>query len=256
MLSKNRIKFLHSLKLKKYRDLHSQFLAEGTKLVMDLLESNYKVLEIFAVKGWIHDHAEKLKSIKIPWTEVTEEEIARMTNLSTSSPVSALCSIPERKTTTGDPGTELILALDEIKDPGNLGTIIRIADWFGIRNIICSHGSVDLYNPKVVQSTMGSIARVHVMYTSLPEILSKLDPTVKVYGTFLTGKNIYQADLGNKGIIILGNESAGISREVKKFVTDEIYIPSFDLTGHAESLNVSMAAAVVCSEFRRRTINE
>jgi len=256
MLSKNQIKFIHSLKLKKYRDLHSQFMAEGTKLVMDLVESNYHVKEVFAVKEWIVEHAERLRAVGIILTEVTDEELSRITALSSPSPVSALCSIPEREAIITVPRQGLTLALDEIKDPGNLGTIIRIADWFGIRNIICSHGSVDLYNPKVVQSTMGSIARVNVIYTSLPEILSNLEPNVKVYGTFLTGENIYKADLENDGIIILGNESAGISLEVKQFVTDKIYIPSFDVTGHAESLNVSMAAAVVCSEFRRRTITE
>ena len=258
MLSRNQVKYIQSLTLKKQREKQRQFIAEGSKLVLDLLESDHHICEIYATSEWIGKYSSSFHSGKILPTSVTEDELSRVTALSTPAPVLAIVSIPE---TSIDPGsfTEgLILALDEIRDPGNLGTIIRIADWFGIRAVICSATTVDLYNPKVVQATMGSIARVPVHYTDLPGFLSGLAASVNIYGSFLEGENIYTMDLSNKGIIIIGNESKGITGSVAKYVTDKLYIPSFparnESFAHAESLNASVATAILCSEFKRRKL--
>lgn len=180
----------------------------------------------------------------------------RITALSSPSPALAIAEIPATPILPVAAINDLVLVLDDIKDQGNLGTIIRIADWFGIETVICSENTVDLYNPKVIQATMGSVTRVRVAYFNLPEFLSSMDPAIKIYGTFPEGENIYSIPLDPKGIILIGSESTGISPEVAYKVTDKISIPSYSpATGrkdHAESLNASIAAAIVCSEFRRR----
>jgi RNA methyltransferase, TrmH family len=255
MLSKSNVSFINSLKIKKYRENHQQFIAEGSKLVLDLLQSSYNVKEIFALQTWIEE-----KSLILPG-DITVHvigagEMSRITSLSTPSPVLAVVAIPENKADLLKIGEKLILVLDDIRDPGNLGTILRIADWFGIKTVICSETTVDLYNPKVVQASMGSITRVQVVYSGLEVFFTSRPVSVPVYGTFLTGKSIYCMNLDDKGILIFGNEANGISKEVEKFVTDRIFIPSFasqgDSAGKAESLNASVAAAIVCSEFRRQ----
>ena len=189
---------------------------------------------------------------------MTEDELSMITALTTPSPAFAIVSIPDTALEPGSFNRKLILALDDIRDPGNLGTIIRIADWFGISAVICSETTVDLYNPKVVQATMGSIARVPVHYTNLAGFLSGLPASLNIYGSFLEGENIYTMDLNNEGIIIIGNESKGISGSVAKFVTDKLHIPSFAAgkgpAAQAESLNASVATAILCSEFKRRNI--
>jgi TrmH family RNA methyltransferase len=258
MLSRNQVKYINSLKLKKQREIQKQFIAEGSKMVLDLLDSDHKVCEIFATREWIDLHTSLIHSKKILPTTVTEEELSRITALTTYSPVLSIVSIPETVFESGSFNGKLILALDEIRDPGNLGTIIRISDWFGINAVICSEATVDLYNPKVVQATMGSIARVPVHYMNLMGLLSGLPESLKIYGSFLEGENIYAKDLHNEGVIIIGNESKGISASIAKFVTDKLHIPSFSAGGgsatHAESLNASVATAILCSEFKRRII--
>jgi RNA methyltransferase, TrmH family len=258
MLSRNQIKYISALKLKKQRESHRQFIAEGSKLVLDLIDSDYTVTEIFATREWIDLNAVSFHSVKIISTEVTEDELSRITALTTPSPVLAIVSIPEEKTDPASFTDKLILILDEIRDPGNLGTIIRIADWFGINAVICSETTVDLFNPKVVQATMGSIARVPVHYTDLVVFLSALPSSFKIYGSFLEGENIYKKKLYSTGVIIIGNESKGISGSVAQFITDKLHIPSFPLgkngSSQAESLNASVATAILCSEFKRRTI--
>jgi RNA methyltransferase, TrmH family len=258
MLSRNQVRHINSLKLKKQREKHLQFIAEGSKLVLDLLESDYRICEIFATGDWIESHASGFPSGNLILTTVTDDELSRVTALTTPGQVLAIVSIPEAKINPGSLAGTLTLVLDDIRDPGNLGTIIRIADWFGINAVICSETTVDLYNPKVVQATMGSIARVPVYYTNLADFLSGLPSSLNIYGSFLEGGNIYDMALESHGIIIIGNESKGISDDVAKFVTNRVHIPSFS-TGkgsapHAESLNASVAAAVLCSEFKRRTI--
>jgi RNA methyltransferase, TrmH family len=257
MLSKSQVKYIHSLKLKKFREIHKQFIAEGDKLVKDLVNSLYHIDSIYAAKEWIMENRELIASGKIRITEIMSSELERITALSTASPVLAVVDIPGNDVTNISLSKGLTLLIDDIKDPGNLGTIIRIADWFGISRVICSEDTVDLYNPKTIQATMGSVARVKVSYTDLVRLLKQTAPGAKIYGTFLEGENIYEKDLDPAGMIIIGNESKGISSQVAHFVTDRLFIPAFrsgeNHESHAESLNASIAAAIVCSEFRRRT---
>ncbi len=232
------------------------FIAEGSKLVLDLLSGHFAVHELFVIYAKTDDIRAKLYGSKAMITEVTEAEMSRITALSSPSPVLA---VMEMAKTTSPPVVspdKLVLALDDIRDPGNMGTIIRVADWFGISTVICSETCVDLYNPKVVQATMGSVARVRVISTDLPAWLSGLPAGIRIYGTFAEGENMYEKDLQQSGIIIIGNEAKGISAAVADFVTDKIAIPAFPVSGsgHAESLNASVATAVICAEFRRRSL--
>jgi len=248
MLSKNQIKFINSLKLKKFRDEHNLFIAEGTKIVPELINSSIKVNEVYTT---IENH---LLPQSVKTTVIKTAELERISSLTSPNQMLAVCEIPDYAI-ENDYSTKLTLALDEIKDPGNLGTIIRIADWFGIDTIICSNHTTDAYNPKVIQSTMGSIARVKVIYTELPVFIAKESAKkTAVYGALLEGDNIYQQQKTN-GIIVIGNESQGISEEVKKLIKHKIKIPSFShlktTEGSAESLNAAVATAIICSEFRR-----
>lgn len=260
MLSKNHITFVNSLKQKKYREEHHLFIAEGAKIVPELLVSRIVVKQIFAT-------SEFLRKNKIPGSierfEIKETELERISGLMKANEALAICEIPENSFTEDSFKDKLTLVLDDIKDPGNLGTIIRIADWFGIENIVCSNDTVDSFNPKVVQATMGSIARINVHYTDLTEFLkfnpdSYRDQSLKpaVFGALLEGENIYSKQLPSSGFIVIGNESRGISAEVQQLITDKISIPSFSHfkqdSGEAESLNAAIAAAIICSEFRRR----
>jgi RNA methyltransferase, TrmH family len=256
MLSRNDITYIRSLKQKKFRDHHRRFVAEGSKLALEILESPFVISGVYALPEWLREHEAFLDQKKLPFREVSEGEMERITQLSTPGPVLVVAEIPEKEVTPVSAHDDLVLVLDDIRDPGNLGTIIRIADWFGIRSVVCSEQTVDLYNPKVIQATMGSVARVSVDYCSLPEFLSALGPSVKIYGTFPEGENIYEKQLESKGIILIGNESDGISAEASRHVTDRISIPFYpspgEKTGRAESLNASIATAVVCAEFRRK----
>ncbi|NVN93711.1 MAG: RNA methyltransferase [Bacteroidetes bacterium] len=254
MLSKNTIKYITSLKQKKFRDEFRQFVAEGDKLVSELLLSYLKIVEIFAVKEWFSAH-NIAGNIKV--TEVTAFELERISGLTTPNLVIALLEIPDNEKFETINFDNLILVLDEIKDPGNLGTIIRIADWFGIKDIICSNHTVDIYNPKVVQATMGSIARVIVHYTELTTFLKEIPKNIPVYGTLLSGENIYTQDLTKNGMIIIGNESKGISGELLPLIKTKLLIPSFpeNNESRAESLNASIACAIVCAEFKRRVFS-
>ena len=259
MLSKNQVKFIRSLQLKKQREEHQRFVAEGSKLVIDLLESDFEIIAIFGTHEWFDNHPHQTHSLD-SFTEVTEEEMKRITGLASPSPVLAIVKIPDHDTSDQIMITDLTLALDEIKDPGNLGTIIRLADWFGITTVICSENTVELYNPKVVQATMGSISRVKVKYLNLRTFFQNLDPVIPVFGTFLEGDNIYNCNLENSAIIIVGSESHGISEELQPLVTKRIHIPSYHTDvnhrkGSPESLNASVATAIACAEFRRRLLH-
>jgi len=255
LLSSNQVKHINSLKQKKFREIHRQFLAEGSKLVKEILESQYKVLNVYAIADWLKQNEDIVLSNQVSFVEVSLGEMERITALSSPSSALAVAEIPEM---TGPPAliNDLVLVLDDIRDPGNLGTIIRIADWFGIKTIICSENTVDLYNPKVIQATMGSAFRINIFYTDLKKFLSSLSPKVKIYGTFTQGESIYSTPLEDQGIIIIGNESSGISKEISLNVTDRISIPAYIKDNrhidHAESLNASIATAIICSEFRRR----
>ncbi|MDP4282023.1 MAG: RNA methyltransferase [Bacteroidota bacterium] len=252
MISKIKIHFIRSLHQKKGREENGQFLAEGSKIVMDLMDSRFPLREIYALPEWLNSHGNLLQNRQALIAEVNENEMGKITALSSPSPVLAVFDLTSSGKVPSFPINDIVLALDGIRDPGNMGTIIRIADWFGIRQVICSEDTVELFNPKVVQATMGSIARVNVAYTSLFGWLSALTPGIPVYGTFLEGNDIYQEELASSGVIIMGNESRGISPEMDSLVNHRIFIPSFSTGNHAESLNASIATAIVCSEFRRR----
>lgn len=252
MLSKNQIKFLQSLKLKKNREAYSCFVAEGTKIVLELINSSIKVEKVFATSSFLSDTTIP-KNIEI--TEVSEKDLERISFLSTPNQVLAVCKQPTNLITQIETKNKLILALDDIKDPGNLGTIIRIADWFGIEQIVCSHETVEVFNPKVIQATMGSIARVKIFYTDLLQFLQTQKANeISIFGAFLDGENIFKIQKSN-GILLIGNESAGISENLTKYITTRINIPSFshlkNTSGEAESLNAAIATAIICAEFRR-----
>lgn len=250
-LSKNRIKFIHSLELKKNRKAEHVFLAEGPKTVGDLL-GYFPCRFLVATHEWLAQNPD------IPTddiTEVTEEELAKASLLKTPQQVLAVFEQPTDNESHWPSLIEqsLCLALDDIQDPGNLGTIIRLADWFGIEHIFCSPNTVDAYSPKTIQATMGGIARVKVHYTSLPELIHSLKSCTPVYGTFLDGNNIYGQELSGKGLIVMGNEGNGISAEIESLVNKKLYIPNYPANRPtSESLNVAVATAIVCAEFRRR----
>ena len=251
MLSKNKIKYIHSLELKKNRKKEGVFVAEGHKLVGDLLP-HFHCRLILATTTWLEEHHD-IQADEI--IEITPEELVKASLLKTPQEVLAIFEQPQYDYTTDVIKNSLCLALDDIQDPGNLGTIIRLADWFGIEHIFCSQGTVDVYNSKVIQATMGALARVKVHYCNLPELISSLK-NVPVYGTFLDGENIYNKPLSENGLIIMGNEGNGVSKEVSQLINNKLYIPNYP-SGRttSESLNVAIATAVVCAEFRRRLMN-
>lgn len=244
MLSKLKLKYIQSLGQKKFRDEHRVFVAEGPKAVAELLsEDKAEIREIFAVSDWLETY-HKLTS-KAQVHEITKAELERISSLSTPNQVLAIISQfslpPEPAPVSG----EIVLALDLIQDPGNLGTIIRIADWFGVKRIVCNTGSAEIYNPKVVQSTMGSIARVEVYYTDLQEWLSAQEEA-RIYATTLEGEDITEMKKINSGIILIGNESRGISSQLMELANVRITIPR---VGKAESLNAAVATGVVLSHL-------
>ena len=247
MISKNQIKYIRQLELKKFRKRENCFVAEGPKVVGDLMK-RYQPKAIFAIDEW---HPTTMPDTAI-LTRITDDELHRISFLQNPQQVLAIFPIPEATSSVIHQPSSLSLALDGIQDPGNLGTIIRIADWFGIDTIYCSEDTADAYNPKVVQATMGSLAHVHIIYGDLLQLFQSLPPSYPVYGTLLDGNDIYQQPLSEEGIIVMGNEGNGISEAVRKRVTHKLLIPNFHQGDSAESLNVAIATAITCSEFRRR----
>ena len=243
-LSRATKKYIASLSVKKYRDREQCFIVEGEKSVEEFIVSNFKVKAIYCTNE-CELHAPEA-------TKITATEMRQISNLKTASPVLAVVEIPVREPFPVS-RDELVLALDEIQDPGNLGTIIRLADWFGIKRIVCSRCTVDAYGAKTVQASMGSLARVEVTYSDLRVFFGSLDKDILVYGTFLEGENIYDAELSSGGVVVTGNEGNGISPEIAEFVSRRLFIPPFG-SRVSESLNVAVAAAIVCSEFRRRVV--
>ena len=247
-LSKNKIKYIHSLESKKVRKEENVFLAEGTKLVQDLI-GYFECETIIATKKWIETHRDAQANEII---EVNKELLTKASLLKTPQEVLAVFKQPTYKIDSTILNTKLCLALDNIQDPGNLGTIIRVADWFGIEDIFCSTTTVDVFNPKVVQATMGAIARVRIHYMALPDLIAN-NINVPIFGTFLDGDNIYQEKLPNNGLIVMGNEGNGISEEIEQLVNKRLYIPNYPMTRDtSESLNVAIATSIVCAEFRRQ----
>ena len=253
MLSKNRLKYVRSLEMKKFRKAGSVFVAEGHKLVDDLLDV-FDCTYLAATADWLNLHSSWLQQQSgVEINEVTDEELKRLSFQETPQQVLAVFRQPVYEVDVNNVAQHhLCLVLDDVQNPGNLGTIVRLADWFGIEHIFCSRGCADIYNPKTVQATMGGIARVQTHYVDLPEMLCALDKNIPVYGTFLDGDNLYQKELENRGLIVMGNEGKGISKAVETFVSQRLYIPNYP-SGRvtSESLNVAIATAIVCAEFRR-----
>lgn len=258
MISKNKTKFLVSLQKKKIRDSERLFVIEGDKLIREFLLAKIQVKELYAKHEFLASLPADLTQSVDVFEEVSYEELRIISTLKTPHNALAVVQIPELVMDIPLMFTRLCVALDFIQDPGNFGTIIRAAAWFGIRNIICSSDCVDLYNPKVIQASMGAILHVNVYYTDLKEILTRANENkIPVFGTMLEGQSLYHHELDQKGIILLGNESKGISDELIPFITHKIMIPGFsDSMPGIDSLNVSMAASVVFSEFRRRTYSQ
>ena len=242
MLSKSEIKLITSLKQKKYRLQHQLFVAEGKKTILELLNSNLQLHQLFTTKLEF-DVSDVLQ------TRITPNELKKISFLKTPNIALAVFIIP--KATPID-FNNLVVALDNVSDPGNLGTIIRLCDWFGVKDLVCNINTVDCYNPKVIQATMGSITRVNVSYVNLENVLLKQN--LEKFGAFMDGDNVYELVLPNNGILVLGNEANGISKEVSSQITERISIPRFGELQVTESLNVANATAILLSEFKRRTI--
>ena len=240
MVSKNQIKLITGLQQKKYRHEQELFLAEGVKVIRELLQSDFELEFLCQTEALFDEVPDSKKYI------VTESELKKISALSAANNCLAVFKMPQLKPLVS---IGLIVALDDIRDPGNMGTIIRLCDWFGIEQLICSTETVDIYNPKVVQATMGSISRVSVHYLNLEKYLSETN--LPVFGTFMDGKNIYSETLPKEGIIVMGNEANGISATIEKIASNRLSIPRFGNLKQAESLNVATATAIILSEFRR-----
>lgn len=241
-MTKAEIQLVRSLGDKKGRSESGLFIAEGEKLVRELLSSELRVSKVWHTGGVFPG---------VDAEQIAPKEMGRISQLKTPSNCLALVEIPRPGFDPEALGGKLVLALDEVQNPGNMGTIIRLADWFGIGDIICSDGSADCFNPKVVQATMGAITRVRVHYGDLGAMIAATG--MPVYGTFLEGGNIYDSRLSQEGIVVLGNEGKGISPAIGQLVTHKLFIPPYPAGREgSESLNVALAAAIVCSEFRRR----
>ncbi len=251
MISKGKQKYIRSLALKKHRNEERVFVAEGNKLVGDMLAS-FSCRLLVAKHCWLAGQEELPRCETI---EVSDEEMRRTSLLQNPQDVLAVFDFPCWDAVDALPGNELMLAIDGVQDPGNMGTIVRIADWFGIRHIVCSTDTVDVFNPKTVQATMGALSRVQIHYASLPAYLEKeKGKGVQLYGTFLDGVDIYSRnDLGAEGIIVMGNEGNGVRPEVSRLIDKRLYIPNYPPGQEtSESLNVAIATSIVCAEFRRR----
>jgi len=240
MVSKNQIKLITSLQQKKYRLANGLFFAEGPKVIAELLNSGFLLEHLYTIEG----HFDTLQTADK--TIINEAELKKMSALTTPNSSLALFKFP---ISAAIRETGLIVALDDVRDPGNLGTILRLCDWFGISQLVCSSECADIYNPKVVQASMGSIARVRVNYTPLEDFIRTTK--LPVFGTFMDGRNIYKESLPKEGIVIFGNEANGISSGVEKLLKHRLSIPRFGDLKLTESLNVATAAAIVLSEFRR-----
>lgn len=240
MLSKNQIKLIKSLHQKKYRTKTNLFLVEGVKGVNEFLKSDFELERVFCTNDFSHN----LTSDNVEL--ISEGELGKISNLNSPNEVIGIFRIPEMAVLDLD---KFSIVLDEINDPGNLGTIIRLCDWFGVEQLVCSPKTVDCFNPKVVQSTMGSLSRVAIFYTNIEQFISKSE--LPVYAAIMDGENVYKSDLPEKAILVMGNEANGISESINKLISNKIAIPKFGVSQLTESLNVATATAILLSEFRR-----
>ena len=253
MISKNTIKRLNSLSLKKYRNKENLFLVEGDKMVMEVIQSSFNIAELYVtaeLETRIYETDLPSEKINI----IDHNELKKISQLKTPQNSIAVCCIPNTAKLPESLDQPLSVYLDGIQDPGNLGTIIRLCDWFGVQNVFCSTDTVDLFNPKVIQASMGSFLRINVFTSSLDEVksIAKKSGAI-VYGAFIEGENVYRANLASKAVLVMGNEGNGIREESVHLIDQKISIPPFSGSNNkAESLNVSVATAILCSEFKRR----
>lgn len=246
MIGQTKKKYLNSLLNKKYRQLHKVFRAEGDKIVLELLNSEISVVEVFALPKWLERNTDKIGDSKI--FSLTSAELKKISSLQTPPEVIVVAELPEYFIDMNEIGSGYCLAFDFIQDPGNLGTIIRTADWFGIRNIVCSIGSVDAFSPKVVQASMGSIAGVKVHYVDLETFIKETKNVV--FGTFMDGAKVNKVIFPKNSLVVFGNEGRGISEEIASIIPNRITITG-DSHASAESLNVSIASAIVCNTLKK-----
>ena len=239
MITKNQIKYIRGLSLKKNRIKEQCFVVEGEKCWAELLNSSFEVVELFALKDWIDENKSVFDKIQV----VNPKELERISNLKSPNKVLAVVKMKEQEIIQQESAVTLVL--DDINDPGNLGTIIRMCDWFGVKQIICSENTVDIYNPKVVQSTMGSLFRIHVIYTDLSAYLAKA--TTPVYGAYMDGENVKAIKTNHKSHLVMGNEANGISEKVEKYISKRVAIKNTG--GNAESLNVAVATSILLHKF-------
>jgi len=244
----NELKYITSLHLDKFRKEQQSFLVEGPKLLEELLRSSFNIKAVYALSEWIDTAKNIPQSLNI--IKVSPKELSRISQLKTPNQLVAEVTMKKNVLLRPSDSKEWIIALDNINNPGNLGTIIRTADWFGVRHIVCSSNCADFYNPKVLQATMGSFTRVNVSYTDLAQWLSDETQKTPVYGATMDGNSLYDIKIEKNGILLIGNESHGISQNLNRFIFKKIKIPAYG--GGAESLNASIATAVILAELRRR----
>jgi TrmH family RNA methyltransferase len=249
MFSKAVVKYIKSLQIKKYRSQHQAFVVEGAKSVLELLQAGFGLEYLFITDAFYKLHAADLPQ-GLAYAVVTEEDLVKAGSFSTNNAALAVARMRQLPTLQVQQ-SDLVIALDDIRDPGNLGTIVRIADWYGINTIVCSETCADFYNPKVISASMGSFARVHVHYLNLAEWLKQHTESFAIYGASLAGENLHAMQLKPEGIVVLGNEANGIRPEVAAQVNQLIKIPAF---GGAESLNVATATAIIIDNFRRHPL--
>jgi len=256
MLNRSELAFVKSLHRKKLRQEHGLFLAEGRKVVGELLASSLVMRTVYATERFETEHPELRRQVPhAAWKTVTARDFAQLSSLENPQEVLAVAEIPSPAFDPAAVERRLVLVLDDVSDPGNLGTLLRVADWFGVDAVVCSPQTVDAYNPKVVQAAMGSLFRLQPVYQELEKLFERNAATARlpVYGTVLDGEDLYAASLGKEGYILMGKEASGIHPALLPYVTRRLTIPAAVKEGAApESLNVAVAAAVVCSEFRRR----
>lgn len=249
MLSKNRIKYINSLKIKKYRQLHQSFIIEGAKSVLELLDSDFEIEFVLATEEFLQKYSTILSRHNTQAETATSAELESIGSFQTNDSCLAVAKTKQNEFLSLQE-SEYVLILDDVRDPGNLGTIVRVADWYGIRKIICSNDTTDFYNPKVIAASKGSFTRIKIFYTDLPEYLSDHAKDKNVVGAFLGGESLYDFQFSPRGgFIIMGNESNGIGSQAGSFVTQKVMIPRF---GEAESLNVGIATAVMLDNMRRQ----
>ncbi len=246
MISKNTAKYIKSLQQKKHRKLEKSFIVEGAKSVIELVKSDFRITTLYATSVFLKDAKQSISEVKNKFeiVEVSEKELASVGTYQSNNAAIAIAKMKKNELVSSEGG--FAIALDRVNDPGNLGTIIRIADWYGIANIICSDDCADQYNPKVIAASMGSFTRVNLFYTPLASYLEKV--TIPVYGAYLQGENVHHQQFNHEGILIMGSESQGIAPELERYVAHKISIPAF---GKAESLNVGVATAVICDNIKR-----